>query len=280
LLFQKTAFASTCAAVAIALALTACGGSVEKSSPVPKSVSGSPSPSASDAGTSNPAQPAGATVIDQIQNRSGWEHCLATFSDGTPCAAGRGEADAWMAQHQTQPSMSGSSSVFHIGGATPYSNSLWWDQLGANSNSTHFTYDFWVYAPTPERPQAIEFDVNQSFGGTRWIFGTECNFAGTGKWDVWDGSAGQSGKWKPSSVSCERLKPNTWTHFVWNFERSGQQVHYISVTINGTEHSVDMWLGVQQNFPSNTINVAVQLDGDFQQQPYEVFVDNMKLTYW
>jgi hypothetical protein len=220
-------------------------------------------------------------VINQIQDRPGWQHCLATVGDGYPCAAGAGQADAWMAQHQTQPSLSGSSAEFHIGGATPYSNSLWWNELGANSKPTHFTYDFWIYTPNPERPQALEFDVNQSFGGTRWIFGTECNASGTGKWDVWDSGVGQWGKWVPTPVNCQRLNRDTWTHFEWKFERSGSQVHYISVVINGKEYGVDKWLGVQHNYSGqDSINAAVQLDGDYQQRPYELFVDNLKLTYW
>ena len=281
--FSKPArLSAMIASIAAALTFAACGGgSMSRPPKVTQAAvptAGAP-PSGNPSNSSSPDHPANATVIGQIQSKGGWESCTAAFANGYPCASGRGKADAWMAQNQKTPSLSGSSSEFHIGGATPYSNNLWWKQLGPNNNVAHFSYDFWVYTANPDRPEAMEFDVNQTFNGTRWVFGTECNFAGTGKWDVWDGS-GQWGKWVPSSVSCPRLQPNTWTHFVWQFERVGQQVHYISVTVNGTEHPVNMYQAAEENDHAYEINAAVQLDGNYRQAPYELYVDNLTLTYW
>jgi len=37
----------------------------------------------------------------------------------------------------------------------------------------------------PNALQALEFDINQTFGGNRWVWGSECNFNGSGKCAVW-----------------------------------------------------------------------------------------------
>lgn len=175
------------------------------------------------------------------------------------------------------PSLDGHSAQFDISGPTGYSNALWWEQLTPAPDATHFVYDFWVYVKDPNVPQALEFDLNQSVGGTKYIFGTECNFRGTGKWDVWDGKIG---KWVPSSVGCAPFGANSWTHVVWTFERANGQVHYISVAINGATYPVDQWQDPQANVGVQELNVAVQLDGNATQQPYSVWVNQMTLTYF
>ncbi len=248
------------AIVAPALCLTSCGGGGKAPASDPN------------------LPPANASVISNIQNQSGWSNCSATVGNFT-CAAGKGQAVAWMASNQTTPSVSGASAQFYLGGAVGYSNNLWWKDLSPNDSATHFDYDFWILTPDPTLPQALEFDVNQSFGGTRWVFGTECNLYGGGLWDVWD-STPPTGHWVPSQLGCPLLAPNTWAHFVWHFERVGNQVHYISLTVNGTDYPVDMYQAAQPNWNDDQLTVAVQLDGNATQQPYSVFVDKLTLTYW
>lgn len=255
------------ASAALAFSLTACGGGA---SPAPTRVAPPSTPG---------VPPSDATVISDIHDQPGWSNCSATIGNNSPCAAGKGQAVAWMAQNQATPSVSGASAEFHLGGPVGYSNNLWWKDLGPNSSPTHFNYDFWLLTPDPSLPQALEFDVNQSFGGTRWVFGTECNLDGNGLWDVWD-SSGTTGQWVPTHLGCPRLEPNTWAHFVWHFERVGNQVHYISLTVNDTDYSVDMYQAAQQNWNIDGLNVAIQLDGDATQQPYSVFIDKLTLTYW
>lgn len=254
--------------------LAGCGGSAVATA------SKNPTETAPVPGGNSPnAIPANASTIPDIQNRKGWQDCSAKTPGGAPCASGDGVADAWMAQFQTTPSLSGSSAEFHVGGGIGYSNSLWWNQLAPERNASEFAYDFWVFMKDSDRPQALEFDVNQTIDGTRWVFGTECDFDGSGKWNVWNG-AGDLGSWVPSGIGCAHFTPNTWTHVVWRFERSGTQVHYVSVTINDTEYPVDVWGGVQTNPNANELNVAVQLDGNHAQEPYEVWIDKVKLMYW
>lgn len=225
--------------------------------------------------------PPAAQSMTNLQNLAGWEPCTALFDPGHPragqiCAAGLGNAVASLTQNQSSPSLSGSSAKFSIGGPEGYSNELWTQWLGGGSNTTHFIYDLYFYIDNPSVTQALEFDVNQSFGGKRWVYGTECNIRADGVWDVWDGRPGHG--WTPTSVPCKGFPANTWIHLVWTFERVGDQVHYISVQVGDTVYPVDQYQSNEPVWVMEDINVAFQMDGDINQEPYSVWLDNVTLT--
>lgn len=224
-------------------------------------------------------------TVDNIQNLEGWESCSAVYPDGSPvtgpaCAAGLGTAVSTMTQGVSSPSLSGSSAHFTMGGSTGYSNELYTMPLGGGHDPTRLVYDFYVMVDKPEAPQALEFDVNQTINDTRWTWGTECNFNGNypqvGEWDVWNGAG--SGSWEKTSVQCPQFAANQWQHIVITMERAGQQVHYISLQVNGTNYPLDLYYDAQQNWPMGGINVAFQMDGNYRQEAYNVWLDEVSLT--
>ena len=220
-----------------------------------------------------------ATTISSIQAMPGWQSCSAVFPpgsgrDGQICAAGLGTATSTMTQNQSSPSQDGKSSKFSISGPTGYSNMLYFNAIGGGNSVSHFTYDLYFYIDDPAAAQALEFDVNQTFGGQRWVWGSECNFNASGKWDIWDDVNG----WTPSSVPCKPFPANTWIHLVWDFERVGNQVHYISLTVGDQTFNIDTYFNNQQNWTLEVIDVAFQLDGTYKQQPYNVWLDQVTLT--
>ncbi len=232
--------------------------------------------------------PAG-TTFTNIQTYANWEKCSALYPPGHPragqiCAAGAQSAESTLTQNLSTPTpVSGSGAtvaLFTLGGSVPYANELWTQYFAGGSNVSRFTYDLYVRVDHPERPQALEFDVNQTYGNNRWVFGTECNFKGSGlpvgEWDVWDGIAG----WQHTNVPCEpsEFPANTWTHLVWQFERVGNQVHYISLTLGSQTYHVDRYYSYQPNWVMQGINVAFQMDGDSRQEPYNVWLDKVTLT--
>jgi hypothetical protein len=129
----------------------------------------------------------------------------------------------------------------------------------------------------PNASQGLEFDVNQTFDNRRWVYGTECNFKGSGKWDVWDGL---QNKWNPTPVDCKPFPANTWIHLAWQFERVGEQVHYISLSINDQTFPLDLYYQSQPDWTIEGIDVAFQMDGDSLQDPYTVWLDKVNLTTW
>ncbi len=219
--------------------------------------------------------------VTSIQNLPNWEQCSAKFDPGNPragqiCAAGLGTAESQMIPNQSSPSLSGSSAKFTMGGSQKYSNELYYKALGGGRNVSHFIYDLWFYVDNPDVVQALEFDLNQSFDNKRWVFGTECNFRDTGKWDVWDGLNG----WQPTFEPCKPFPAKTWIHLIWTFERVGDQVHYITLQINDQTINIDRFQNREKFWPMEDINAAFQMDGDFEQDPFNVWVDNIKVTAW
>jgi hypothetical protein len=222
-----------------------------------------------------------ALTVTNIQSIANWEPCSALFPPGHPragqiCAAGNGTAVPTMTEGQSTPSLSGSSAKFTIGGPTPYSNELYTKFIGGGSNVSHFTYDLYFMVDQPTLPQALEFDVNQTINNSRWVFGSECNFKGDGVWDVWNGAPGTG--WTATTVPCKTFQPNTWVHLVWNLERVGNQVHYVSLTVNDQTYNLDIYLSNQPSWTMQDIDVAFQMDGDFAQQPYTVWLDDVNLS--
>lgn len=218
------------------------------------------------------APPANAITKTQIEDMPGWENC-------TVCAGAGGNgtvASFSMVQNQSSPSLDGNSAMFSIGGSTPYSDALWWKQLGGNNTVKNFKYDVDFYLTTPQFAQALEFDVNQSNGANKFIFGTQCDIRGSGAWDVWTGTGGH---WLSTGIPCPAPAAFMWHHLTWEFQRTDTQTTFVALTLDGVKHYVNLSFTPIASGVSE-VNVAFQMDGDFAQHPYSAWLDNVTLSYW
>ena len=229
----------------------------------------------------------GQSEITGIQALPGWQSCGAQFPPGSGragqiCAAGGGTPTSTLAQNQSSPAQDGNSAKFSIGPSSPdcpgYCNMLYFNPVAGGNNVSHFIYDLYFYIDNPSAPQALEFDINQTFGGNRWVWGSECNFKGSGKWDIWN-DAPNTG-WQPTSIPCTTFPANTWIHLVWQVERVGSQVHYISLTVGDQTYNVDTYYPNQQNWTLEEIDTAFQMDLDEPGTPYNVWLDQVNLTMY
>jgi len=218
------------------------------------------------------ASPAGAqTTKSSIEQMGGWTSCSSCAGSG-----GSGPTATHSMTLGTSPALSGHSAKFHLGGSRPYSNALWWKQLGASNSKTHFVYDVYFYLKAPSLSQALEFDVNQSNGSHKFIFGTECNIKGGHVWDVYDP---RGGAWRSTGVHCGVPSAFKWHHLHWEFYRDGTRVHYVSVTLDGAKHYINRTYTARAS-GAKEINVAFQMDGDGHQDDYDTWVDKVSLKYW
>lgn len=208
-----------------------------------------------------------------IQDSPNWISCSAVIANST-CAAGLGVAQSTLQLHQASPSLDGSAAKFSLGGKQAYSNELYWTPIGGGNTPTHFTYDLYFYVSDGNAPQSLEFDVNQAFGGTRWTWGTQCDFDQSHAWNIWDPL---NEVWRVTDVPCNHFQSNTWIHLVWNFERVGNQVHYISLSVDNQNYTVDTYYTAQPNWTQEEIDIAFQMDGNYKQQPYDVWLDEVNL---
>ena len=229
----------------------------------------------------------GQTAISGIQNMSGWQSCGGLFPPGSArsgqiCAAGGGTPTSSLTQNVSTPSMDGSAAQFSMGPSSPdcpgYCNMLYFNPVAGGDNVTHFIYDLYFMIDNPNAPQALEFDVNQTFGGQRWVWGSECNFNGSGMWDIWN-DAPNTG-WVPTSIPCvaSNFPANTWIHLVWTLERDGNNVHYISLQVGNQTYQVDTEYPNQQDWTLEEIDNAFQMDLDEKGDPYNVWLDQVNLT--
>jgi hypothetical protein len=210
-------------------------------------------------------------VKSNIDQMTGWASC-------TVCAGANANgpvATYSMVENQASPSLDGASAKFSISGTTPYSDALWWKQLGAADTATHLKYDVDFYITNPAVSQALEFDNNQSNGVHKFIYGTQCNIKG-GHWDVW-GNA--SGNWLTTGIACSAPTAFVWHHLTWEFQRTSTNVVFVGFTYDGVTHYVN------RSYPARAstvheMNVAFQMDGDFAMHAYSTWLDRVTLTYW
>jgi hypothetical protein len=215
-----------------------------------------------------PAPTTTGTAIYNIQTQPNWDSC-------NTCAGGAAVPYS-MAENVASPSLSGHAAQFWLGGSAPYSSALWWKQLTPVSLG-NFKYEADFYVNNPAAVQGLEFDVNQVIGGYRYIFGTECDVRNTGTFRVWDTL---NGGWVSTGIHCPAPTANTWHHIAWEFQRtSAGQALFVAVTLDGIRHDVNMSYWAKPNSGSE-LNVAFQMDGNYIQQNYSTWVDNVTLTYW
>jgi hypothetical protein len=187
------------------------------------------------------------------------------------------------------PSLSGSSTQHNIGGKTQYADVLWNNHLIGDFSSQglpdtgktlvpslhNFTYDVYFYATNIALSQALEFDINQFFGGKSFIWGHECRIAGGHQWDVWDNP---NQRWHATGIACNPI--NGWNHLVIQVQRtSNNQLLFKSITLNGKTANVNYYSNpTSRSWYGVTINY--QQDGNYAQQSYSIWLDKLNFSYW
>jgi hypothetical protein len=218
-----------------------------------------------------PTPPSTAVVKSDIDQMTGWASC-------TVCAGANANGPVAiysMVENQASPSLDGRSAKFSISGSTPYSDALWWKQLGAADGATNLKYDLYFYITNPGVAQALEFDNNQSNGVHKFIYGTQCNIKG-GHWDVWGNAAGN---WISTGIACGVPTAFVWHHLTWEFQRTSTNVIFVGFTYDGVTHYVNKSYPAR-NSTVHEMNVAFQMDGDFAMHAYSTWLDKVSLTYW
>jgi major membrane immunogen (membrane-anchored lipoprotein) len=197
-----------------------------------------------------------------------------------------------MTQNITNPSMDSNAAKFFIGGTTPYADVLWNNHLIGDGSSQglpdtnhtlvptlhNFTYDAYFYGTDLNLAENLEFDIAQFVDDKGFMFGTQCQMAANGSiWGIWDPL---HGKWVSTSAPCKPTS-NSWNHVIIKVHRtSSDQLYYDSITLNGVTTTLNKtyspfsapgWWGIVVNF---------QLDGDYKQSDYSVYLDKFNFTYY
>src|SRR5258708_4766013 len=233
----------------------------------------------------------GSQVFSSIQNWGGWNGYIMlppSYGICYSCSPNGPQTTWWTKQGVSSPSLSGKAMEFNIGGSTAYSDVLWNVHLvgdGApNLDKNHlivpnihnFIYDVYFYSSNLNPSQALEFDINQFTSGLSFIWGTECRIMGGNKWDIWDN---QNYSWVSTGIACNP-KNNSWNHLTIQVQRTwDNKLLYQTITLNGVKSTLNTYYA-----PTSTswygVTVNYQMDGDYNQAPYNTYIDNFNLSYW
>jgi hypothetical protein len=227
----------------------------------------------------------GGNVLSNIQASSGWKG----WGELAPAYEICSDCSPKVTWSMTQ---SGGSTKFDIGGTVPYSDVLWTNPvIGQGStqglpdnshvlvpNLKNFTYDTWFFSSNLPAAQVLEFDVSVYFNGMSLILGNQCRIAGGHEWDIWDNV---NNKWVKTGVACNPLN-NAWNHVVIQMQRTwDNQIFYQSITLNGVTTPINKYYG-KNSAPSGWYGITLnfQMDGNYKQEPYTVYLDKLNFTYW
>jgi hypothetical protein len=192
----------------------------------------------------------------------------------------------------SSPSMDGKSHQFHLGGSTPYSNALWSHRVVTNGTTVrgahHFVFDAYLYYKNSHAAQGFEFNVSQYFDGKAFIYGMQCDIRSSGTWEISvpkDYSKPltlTNMKWLSTGIACKAPATYKWNHIVLESERTtDNKVKFVSITVNGVKHYVNKTFS-RRIAPSDWIgiNTHFQMNGNYQQEDYDAFLDKWTLKYW
>lgn len=217
--------------------------------------------------------------IWNVDQMGGWESCSACAYD----PSGYGPTTSfYMWQGVSSPSLDGNAAEFGInGGGTPYTNALYYKRLvgdvNVNNATRHMVYDTYFYLENSNAPQALEFDINQYVQNRSLVFGSQCNIRAGNVWDIWDNP---NDRWVSTGIPCPTPAAYTWHHVVLEVERTWDNwLHYISITYDGHKYYLDQYYASKWT-DWNGITVNFQLDGNYRQEPYKVWLDQFQFNYW
>jgi hypothetical protein len=223
--------------------------------------------------------PARALAVTEIQDLTNWEDTL-------DAASGTGSATGQMSLVQS-PSRSGSSREF-ITTFTNYGDERYWVTFGADTASSNFIYDGWLYVASPSGDIAnIEMDMNQVMSnGQTVIYGFQCDgYSGT--WDFTENAGTPQNyidEWVHSTAPCNprQWATNTWHHIQIEYSRDDNgNVTYDAVWFDGVKQSVNAT--VPSAFAlgwSSTLLTNFQIDGLGASGTSTVYLDELTIYRW
>ena len=226
--------------------------------------------------TPSPTPVPNSTVLNEIQQWTGWQTCGACGNTG----GGGALATFSMIRGISYPTLSGSSAEFTIGGNFPYADAYWYFRQQALSKafkSLRYEFDLYIPAGMENAPQAIEFECQERLNGYIYNFGWQALYAGN-QWRVFNYTLK---KWESTGIPLTRFSPGTWHHIVAEYHNdpATHTTYHDALTVDGVRHALSIKHAATPTTAGNEFTNAFQLDLNGVPTPFKVFVDNMKITY-
>ncbi len=225
--------------------------------------------------------PSNAIAVESIQTLTGWEAAIDSATGATTSTSGTTGLSG-------SPSMSGTSRQFATS-ATNYGGERYDVSFGADTSTSNFLYDGWIYLTSSSANIAnLEFDLNQVLSnGQTVIFGFQCD-SWTGTWD-YTANAGTpenySDVWLHSPHPCNvhNWTQNSWHHLQISYSRDQNgNATYHSVWFDNVEQDLNVTVPDAFNLGwSPTLLTNFQVDGaSSAESSSAVFLDKLAVYRW
>ena len=235
------------------------------------------------AGSLIPAPPSYAQTWNDVEEKSGWSDCGSCA--GNPNGTGP-KGNYWFKQGVSSPSLDGNSMETYIGGWVPWADDVFAYHFGPQNWANHilYTVHFLWNAPNTKSGdgayvvQAVEFDSYFFSGGFKYLFGTQCDYAG-GYWGIWNGP---DNKWQNTSVKCNKFPPNQWHTVTWYGERdqSTKKLHFVALAVDGNQSKIDAWMDAAGSGSTDDSGIQFQQDSDQYGSPWNAWIDQVSVSIW
>src|SRR5574341_562969 len=258
--------------------VTACGGGT----PAPTQVIVITSAPIIITATEPPMTPT-STPAPSAENLDRYAQDWKIFAEGSPIAE---------VKSATDPSLDGESLQCSNKGGEPYSNVHCYLNLPPEPDVSFFSLSLaFLFTPatscnnqdgTVSAVQALEFSMSNWTSSRRYEFALQWQNVGEGapQWRYWDPHQVEGRRWKPvDSNITQCLEGDKWHTLQLEGSTNGIEVHYKSFTIDNQTHDLN-FSTARVNTPGemDRLAIAVQLDGNAHQTPYDVFIDQVNFT--
>jgi hypothetical protein len=178
------------------------------------------------------------------------------------------------------PSLDGSALQISLSGGDPFTGIHAYINLPPDNAAHTFDLSLSFYFTNVTPIQALEFTMNQWVNNQRWEWAMQWQHIGDGtpqqgnppNWRVWTGSG-----WQDSGV-MQQLAVNAWHKFHLKGNIVNGQAHYISFACD--DISVNLGRSFNRVYSTgDKLAVAVQLDGNNHEAPYDVYIDSVDFRW-
>ncbi len=223
------------------------------------------------------------TPPPSTDNLDGYAQDWKIFTEGAPIAELKSAAN---------PSLDGESLQCSIKGGEPYSNVHCYLNLPPEPDVSFFTLSMsFLFTPattcnnqdgTLSTIQALEFTMNNWSNSRRYEFALQWQNVGDGapQWRYWDPHQVEERRWKPiDSNITQCLEGDKWHALKLEGSTNGVDVHYKSFTIDNQTYDLNFTTArVSDPGEADRLAIAIQLDGNANQTPYDVFIDKVNFS--
>ncbi|HEU5271475.1 MAG TPA: hypothetical protein VFU36_16225 [Jatrophihabitans sp.] len=144
----------------------------------------------------------------------------------------------------------------------------------ADHSATRFQINYDFYFPNKAPIQALEFPMNDYINNVRYQWAMQYEIKATGgTWRIWTGTS-----WQGIGIA-QTLNAGTWYTLTIDGDLVSNQVHYMDFIVNGTSHSLTGYSFNPTSGAGDFLVAAMQLDGDSNADPFQVYYDNCHF-YW